>query len=69
MYIILLDFLNIVFEQIIILLCNIIYNMLSIFVNSNLSSNKIINTLGNQVTLNLNPGVSLDDKKNINCVY
>ena len=50
--------------------------MLSIFVNNNPSSNKIINTLGNQVTLNLNPGISLDDNKkyqlrllNMNCVY
>ena len=50
--------------------------MLIIFVNNNPSSNKIINTLGNQVTLNLNPGISLDDNKkyqlrllNMNCVY
>ena len=38
--------------------------MLSIFVNSNPSSNKIINTLGNLVTLNLYPGLSLDDNSN-----
>ena len=50
--------------------------MLSIFINNNPSSNKIISSLGNQVTLNLNPGIALDDNKkfqlrllNMNCVY
>ena len=50
--------------------------MLSIFINNNPSSNKIISSLGNQVTINLNPGIALDDNKkyqlrllNMNCVY
>ena len=50
--------------------------MISLFINNNPSSNKIISSLGNQVTINLNPGITLDDNKkyqlrllNINCVY
>ena len=50
--------------------------MLSVFINYNPSNNKIISLLGNQVTINLNPGITLDDNKkyqlrllNMNCVY
>ena len=39
--------------------------MLSIFIKNNPSNNKIISSLGNQVTINLNPGITLDDNKKI----
>ena len=49
--------------------------MISVFINNNPSNIKIISLLGNQVTINLNPGITLDDNKkyqlrllNMNCV-
>ena len=38
--------------------------MISLFVNNSPSQNKIINDLGSQVTVNLNPSLLLDEKKN-----
>jgi len=50
--------------------------MLSLFINNNPSTNKIISPLGNQVIVNLNPPILLDEKKkfelrllNANIVY
>ena len=50
--------------------------MLSLFINNNKSNNKIVSSLGNQVTINLNPAINLDDNKkyqlrllNANIVY
>ena len=39
--------------------------MISVFINTNPRNNKIISSLGNQVTINLNPGITLDDNKKI----
>ena len=50
--------------------------MISLFINNKTSSKKIISTLGNQTTVNLNPSINLDDNKkyqlrllSFNCVY
>ena len=37
--------------------------MISLFISNNPSSNKIVSTLGNQVTVQLNPSILLDEKK------
>src|ERR1039457_6571212 len=38
--------------------------MISIFFNNSKHSNKTVNSLGNQVTVNLNPPLLISDKKN-----